>query len=136
MSNEPRYLLKAIISVAAEDEAEAQANARQLCAAAEKLGMGWVVLEADGYPVRDRPDDGPRFGDVELAPYAIDPETGEKPAGVERLDRLADGAYFEDAEGRCFNVVRQGPTQGSTEIVDDDGTHAYYDCGALVLKGK
>lgn len=76
--------------------------------------------------------DGDRFGEIELDPFRVDSDTGEAPEGTHRLDRLPDGALFEDAQGRLFNVVRQGPTQGATEIVDDDETHAYWDCGTLV----
>lgn len=87
-------------------------------------------------PIEDEPDDedGDEFGEVELTPFRRDPDTNEAPVGVMRLDRFEDGALVEDAEGRLFNVVRQGPTQGSTEIVDDDEIHAYYDCGTLVRR--
>jgi len=79
-------------------------------------------------------DDGPRFGEIELTPFHPNPDTGENPAGTFRLDALENGALFEDAQGNLFNIVSQGPTQGSTEIVDDEETHAYYDCGALVKR--
>jgi hypothetical protein len=80
------------------------------------------------------PDDpnAPVFGEVELSPFPRDGDTGEYPEGTVRLDQLPNDALFEDAEGRLFNIVSQGPTQGSTEIVDDEETHAYYDCGAHV----
>ena len=80
-------------------------------------------------------DEGePRFGEIELTPFRPDGDTGEKPEGTVRLDDLENGALFEDAQGNLFNIVSQGPTQGSTEIVDDEETHAYYDCGALVKR--
>lgn len=88
--------------------------------------------EAESLPAEQNSEGDARFGEIELTPFSRDPDTDEAPEGVHRLDRLPDGTLFEDAEGRLFNVVRQGPTQGSTEIVDDDETHAYYDCGALV----
>lgn len=78
------------------------------------------------------PEGDPIFGEIELTPFKPDDDTGEYAGGIVRLDTLPDGALFEDAEGRLFNVVSQGPTQGSTEIVDDDEVHSYYDCGTRV----
>lgn len=81
----------------------------------------------------DRPaNDGGDWGEIELDPFEPDADSGEVPAYAVRLDRLPDGALVEDRQERLFNIVRQGPMQGSTEIVDDNGTHAYYDCGTLV----
>jgi hypothetical protein len=79
-------------------------------------------------------DDDTMFGELELEPFRPNPDTGEYPDDTVRLDRLEDGAMFEDAQGRVFNVVSQGPTQGSTEIVDDDDVHAYFDCGTRVRR--
>lgn len=84
--------------------------------------------------LQETDDDEPRFGEVELTPFRTDGDTGENPEGTVRLDGLENGALFEDAQGNLFNIVSQGPTQGSTEIVDDEETHAYYDCGALVKR--
>lgn len=78
-------------------------------------------------------EDQPQFGEIELSPFQAN-EEGEYPEGTQRLDALPDGELFEDAEGRLFNIVSQGPTQGSTEITDADGTHAYYDCGVHVMR--
>jgi len=93
-----------------------------------------TLCEPTGRKIEDEPDEEDEFGEVELTPFRPDPDTGETPVDVLRLDRFEDGALVEDAEGRLFNVVRQGPTQGSTEIVDDDEIHAYYDCGTLVRR--
>jgi hypothetical protein len=90
------------------------------------------VGDAEAQQIDD--DDGPRFGEVELTPFRPDGDTGENPEGTVRLDGLENGALFEDEQGNLFNIVSQGPMQGSTEIVDDEETHAYYDCGALVKR--
>lgn len=83
--------------------------------------------------LQEADEDGPIFGEVELHPFRPDPDTGEYASEHVRLDALPDGALFEDAQGNLFNVISQGPTQGSTEIVDDDEVHAYFDCGTRVM---
>ncbi len=69
---------------------------------------------------------GSRFGEVELSAFLKD-ANDEWPTDTCFLCELNDGQLFEDAEGRVFNRVGDGPTQGSVEIVDDEETHAYWD---------
>lgn len=85
-------------------------------------------------PVNDTPlhhyrvADGwlPRFGEVDLKPFAKDAD-GNWPPNTAYLFELDHGQAFEDAEGHYFNLVGHGPVQGSLEIVDGLELHAYWD---------
>lgn len=69
---------------------------------------------------------GPRFGELDLAPFGKDPD-GEWPEDTAYLFELDDGQQFADAEGRFFHKIGPGPVQGSLEIMDADEVHAYWD---------
>lgn len=51
-----RYLMPATINVEAESEQEAEQFAKALCAYAERLGMGYCVLDPDAHPALDGHD--------------------------------------------------------------------------------
>lgn len=68
----------------------------------------------------------PRFGEVELTPFAKDAD-GNWPNHTAYLYELDDGQLFEDSEGRAFTKVGLGPVQGSIEVVDGGDVHAYSD---------
>jgi len=71
------------------------------------------------------------FGEVKIEEFTGDAD-GNFHDDVMRLDRIEHGREFEDRSGRFFTCVGYGPVQGSVEVEDDEGTHAYYDCDTKV----
>lgn len=63
--------------------------------------------------------------------FTADIHTEELPEGTERLDRLSDGARFEDAAGRKFWKAADGPQQGSVVITNGE-QYQSWDCGLMV----
>jgi len=72
------------------------------------------------------PEEEAEFGEIWWASFTKDDE-GEFPDYAKPLHEFERGSLIEDAEGRLFNVVGNGPVQGSVEVVDDDEVHAYLD---------
>lgn len=52
------------------------------------------------------------FGWIGRSPF------DEKPEGTERLDHLADGATFTDANGASYTKAADGPVQGACVVTD------------------
>ena len=75
--------------------------------------------------------DDSMWTEFDLKPFRSDSDTGEPPAHVVPLSRVADKAQFSDAEGEYFWKIADGPVQGAV-VVSDGRRYQQWDCNTLV----